>query len=67
MMPEAILSASPPRRPASLVTAAWEARRNGLPSGSRTGSASERTDARGHRVTPGTPRDVERAHAADRR
>jgi hypothetical protein len=66
MMPEAILSASPPRRPASLVTAVWEARRNGLPSGSRTWRAGERTDAMGHRVNPGTPRDVERAKAADR-
>jgi hypothetical protein len=66
MMTEAILSASPHRRHASLVTQGCEARRNVLTSGSRTGSAGERKDAMGHRVNPCKPREVERAKAADR-
>jgi hypothetical protein len=66
MMTEAILSASPHRRHASLVTAGWEARRNVRPAGSRPWSAGERKDAMGHRVNPGKPREGDRAKAADR-
>jgi hypothetical protein len=43
-----------------------EARRKALPSGSRTWRAGERKDAMGHTVNPCTPREVERAKAADR-
>jgi len=66
MMTEAILSASPHRRHASLVTEGCDARRNVLPSGSRTWRAGERKDAMGHRVNPGKPRAGKRAKAADR-
>jgi len=65
-MTEAILSASPHRRQASLVTEGCEARRNVRPSGSRPWRAGERKDAMGHRVNPCNPREVERANAADR-
>jgi hypothetical protein len=67
MMTEVILSASPHRRHASLVTEGCEARRTVLLSGSRTWSAGERKDAMGNRVNPCQPREVERANAADRR
>jgi hypothetical protein len=67
MMTEAILSASPHRRHASLVTEGCAARRNVLPAGSRTWSAGERKDAMGNAVNPCNPREVERAKAADRR
>jgi hypothetical protein len=66
-MTEAIRSASPHRRQASLVTEGCEARRTGRISGRRTGRAGERTDARGHLVNRCQPRDVNRANAADRR
>ena len=66
MMTEAILSASPHRRHASLVTEGCEARRKVLPSGSRTWRAGERKDAMGNMVNPGNPRAVKRAKAADR-
>jgi hypothetical protein len=65
MMTEAILSAAPHRRHASLVTEGCEARRTVLPSGSRTWRAGERKDAMGHRVNPCQPREVNRAKAAD--
>jgi hypothetical protein len=67
MMTEAILSASPHRRHASLVPEGCAARRQGLPSGSRTGRVGERKDAMGHMVNPCKPREVKRAKAADRR
>ena len=67
MMTEAILSASPHRRHASLVTEGYDARRKVPLSGSRTWSAGERKDAMGHMVNPCKPREVERAQAAERR
>jgi hypothetical protein len=66
MLTEAILSASPRRRHASLVTEGCEARRKVPTPGSRTWSAGERKDAMGNRVNPYKPREVERAKAADR-
>jgi hypothetical protein len=66
MMTEAILSASPHRCHASLVTERCAARRTVLPSGSRTWRAGERKDAMGNMVNPCKPREVERAKAADR-
>jgi hypothetical protein len=66
MMTEAILSASPQWRHASLVTEGCEARRKVLVSGSRTWRAGERKDAMGNMVNPCKPREVERAKAADR-
>jgi hypothetical protein len=66
MLTEAILSASPHRRHASLVTGGCEARRKVPTSGSRTWSAGERKDARGNMVNTYKPREVERAKAADR-
>ena len=65
-MTEAILSAYPHRRHASLVTEGCEARRNVSRSGSRTRRASERKDATGNKVNTCKPREVERAKAADR-
>ena len=65
-MTEVILSTSPHRRHASLVTEGYEARRKVLPSGSRTWSAGKRKDAMGNRVNPCKPREVERAKAAGR-
>jgi hypothetical protein len=66
MMTEVILSASPHRRQASLVTEGDEARRKARPSGSRTWRAGERKDVMGNLVNPCKPREVERAKAADR-
>jgi hypothetical protein len=66
MLTWAILSASPHRRHASLVTEGCEARRKVSTSGSRTWRAGERKDAMGNRVNTGKPRGVERAKAADR-
>ncbi len=66
MITEAILSASPHRRHASLVTEGCGARREALPSGSRTERAGERKDAMGNTVNPCKPREVKRAKAADR-
>jgi hypothetical protein len=66
MMTEAILSASPHRRHASLVTEGCEARRQVLVSGSRTRRLGERNDAMGNMVNPRKPREVEGAKAAER-
>ena len=66
MMTEAILSASPHRRHASLVTEGCEARRKVPPSGSRIRRAGERKAALGNMVNPCKPRAVERAKAAER-
>ena len=66
MMTEAILSASPHRRHASLVTEGCEARRKVPTSGSRTRSAGERKDAMGNIVNTYKPREVKRAKAAER-
>ena len=65
-MTEAILSASPHRRHASLVTERCEARRKVPVSRSRIWRAGERKDAMGNMVHPCTPRDVKRAKVADR-
>jgi hypothetical protein len=65
-MTEALLSASPHRRHASLVTEGCEARRKVLISGSRTWRAGERKDALGNIVNPYKPREVKRAKAAER-
>jgi hypothetical protein len=67
MMTEVMLSTSPHRRHASLVTAGCAARRNVPTAGSRTWRSGERKDATGHRVTTDKPRDGKRAKAADRR
>jgi hypothetical protein len=66
MMTEAIRSAAPHRRQASLVTEGCDARRHVRIFGSRTWRAGERQDALGHRVNPCKPGAVERAKAADR-
>jgi len=66
MMTEAILSAPPHRRHASLVTERCEARRKVPTSGSRIWRAGERKDAMGNMVNTYKPREVERAKAADR-
>jgi hypothetical protein len=65
-MTEVILSASPHRRHAALVTEGHEARRKVLTPGSRTWRAGERKDAMGNMVNPCKPHEVERAKAADR-
>ena len=66
MRTETILSVSPHRRHASLVTEGCEARRKVPTSGSRTWRAGERKDAMGNMVNPCKPREVKRAKAAER-
>ena len=65
-MTEAILSASPHRRHASLATEGCAARRKVPLSGSRPWTEGERKDATGTMVNPYNPRAVKRAKAADR-
>ena len=65
-MTEALLSASPHRRHASLATEGCAARRKVPLSGSRPWTAGERKDATGNMVHTYNPREVERAKAADR-